>query len=138
MGERIAIVCEQIPAPFGAYSQAIKLDHQIHISAIYPLDVKTGRLVSQDPVQQCEQVFLNLSTLLQFSGAQLSNILKLNVFMVDFNDLRALEATAKKHFVFMPPARSILPVPWLPYGARFAVDALAQLIPAKVEGGMMM
>lgn len=137
MAERTAIACEQIPAPFGHYSQAIKMENQIHVSGIYPLDVKTGRLAGPEPEKQCEQVFLNLTTLLQFAGAQLSNILMLRVYMVDFNDLKALEMVSKKHFFFVPPARTLVPVPWLPYGARFCLDAVVYVPPVKVDGKMM-
>ncbi len=134
MPEKTAISTDLAPAPFGAYSQAIKMENTIYISAQYPIDVKTGRLVGADPSEQCAQVFQNLTQILQFAGAQLSNILTMNIYIVDFNDLRALEAVSQKHFFFLPPARTLIPVPWLPYGARFAADAIAQIVPVKTEG----
>jgi len=137
MPERTAIHCDQIPPAFGHYSQAIKIDNSLYVSAVYPVDMKTGKLVGSDPKQQCEHVFNSLATLLQFSGAQLTNILMLRVYMTHFEDLKILEQISKEKFFFVPPARTLVPVPWLPYGARIALDAYVQVVPVQKQGGML-
>lgn len=137
MPERNPVSCEQIPAPFGHYSQAIKIENSMYVSAIYPVDAKTGKLVGPDPDQQCELVFNHLATLLQFSGAQLSNILMLRIYMTHFEDLKIIEKVSKAQFYFVPPARTLVPVPWLPYGARLALDAYVQVVPPQAQGGML-
>ncbi len=137
MPEKLSITCDQIPPAFGHYSQAIKLENSLYVSAIFPVDVKTGKLVSTDPQEQCKRIFDNLAALLQFAGAQLSNILFLRVYMTHFEDLKAVEKVSKEIFFFTPPARTLVPVPWLPYGARLAVDCQVQVIPIQVQGGML-
>lgn len=138
MPERIAVFTDQIPNAFGHYSQAIKLDNSLFISALFPVDTKTGKLVSPDATEQYTQVFNHLATLVQFAGAQLSNILMLRVYMTHFEDLKILEAISKERFFFVPPARTIVPVPWMLYGARVSLDAYVEINPAqKVAGGML-
>jgi reactive intermediate/imine deaminase len=137
MPEKTVITSEQIPAAFGHYSQAVKYENAIYLSALYPLDPKTGQLVGAEAAEQCEQLFKNMTQILQSSGAQLSNILMMHVYLVDYRDIPALETISKKYFFFIPPARSIVPVPWLPYGARMAFDAVLQIIPAEVKGGLL-
>lgn len=127
MSEKLSIFSDQIPPPFGHFSQAIKMDNFIHISAVYPLDVTTGQLAGAEAYAQCEKVFSNIASLLQFAGATMGHIVMLRVYMVDFKDVQALEAVSKKVFFFVPPARTLLFVPYLPYGARVSAEAVVQL-----------
>jgi enamine deaminase RidA (YjgF/YER057c/UK114 family) len=137
MPEKTALYCDQIPPAFGHYSQAVKYENSIYVSALYPTDTQTKKLVSDDPGEQSKKMYENLAALLQYAGAQLSNIVMMRIYMTHFEDLKALEKVSKEVFFFVPPARTIVPVPWLPYGARMAVDAYVEIVPAQAQKGML-
>ena len=68
---------EKAPSAIGAYSQAIKFENTIYLSGQIPLDPKNMILISDNIDKQIEQVFLNLSYVLQEAGSSLNDILKL-------------------------------------------------------------
>jgi 2-iminobutanoate/2-iminopropanoate deaminase len=132
MPERVSIFVENAPPPFGHFAQVIKYGTQVHVSGQLPLDPKTGRLVSAEPLEQAKAVFNNLTNVMQAVSGQLSNILSTRVYLIDLRDYKAVDDVSKEFFFFTPPARTVIQVAGLPFGARIMIDAVAELVP--VEG----
>ncbi|MBF9071618.1 RidA family protein [Streptacidiphilus fuscans] len=117
--------------PANGYSHAVVAQGPlIAISGQVPLDAE-GRLVGAegDAVAQLRQVFRNIGTALNASGADWRHVIKLTVYLVDLDDLQAFR-TVRDEFVdtVQPPASSLVQVSALVHpGFRVEVDALAVL-----------
>jgi 2-iminobutanoate/2-iminopropanoate deaminase len=64
---------------------------------------------------------------MQACSGQLSHILSTRVYLVDFKDYAAIDAVSKEFFFFTPPARTVMQVGALPFGARVMIEAVAEL-----------
>lgn len=127
MAEKVSIFVEGAPSSYGHFSQAIKLGDSIHISGQLPIDPKTNRLVAPDAAAQARRVFDCLTTIMQSCGGQLSNILSIRLYLIDLRDHAEVDKVSKEYFYFVPPARTVVAVAALPFGARVCIDATAEL-----------
>jgi 2-iminobutanoate/2-iminopropanoate deaminase len=118
---------EAAPAPFqGApYSQAIKANGFVFVSG--QLSVRPGakELAPGDIGAQTEQVFANLSAILQEAGTSLDNLVKTTVFLQNLDDFAGMNEVYSKHVGERPPARSTVEVAKLPSGALVEIEAIA-------------
>jgi 2-iminobutanoate/2-iminopropanoate deaminase len=138
MAERVSIFVEGAPAPFGHFSQVIKFGNALHISGQLPLDPATGKLVSPQPEDQARQIFRHFTSIMQACAGQLSNILSTRVYLIDLRDYGALDKVSREFFFFTPPARTVMQVSALPFGARVMIDATAELNPKELKGGSLL
>lgn len=90
------------------------------------IDPKTGQL-AEGLEAQAEQVLLNLKTVLEAAGSDMSRVLKTTVFLADMNDYAAMNEVYKRHFKDDPPARSAVQVAKLPANAKIEIEAVAVL-----------
>ncbi|TVO57065.1 Rid family detoxifying hydrolase [Denitromonas halophila] len=114
------------PQAIGPYSQAIALEGLLFTSGQIPLTTD-GSKVEGDIAVQTEQVFNNLEGILMSTGATLSDVIKVTVFMTDLGEFAAMNAVFAKRFGAHRPARSTVQVVALPTGARVEVEAIARL-----------
>jgi 2-iminobutanoate/2-iminopropanoate deaminase len=118
---------EAAPAPFqGApYSQAIKANGFVFVSG--QLSVRPGdkELTPGDIGAQTEQVFANLSAILEEAGTSLDNLVKTTVFLQNLGDFAGMNEVYAKHIGERPPARSTVEVAKLPSGALVEIEAIA-------------
>jgi enamine deaminase RidA (YjgF/YER057c/UK114 family) len=110
----------------------------IHISGQLPIDPKTNRLVSDDPKEQARAVLKSMTSCMQACAGQMSNILSMRVYLVDLRDHKPFDEISKEFFFFTPPARTVLQVAGLPFGARIMIDAIGELNPVEVKGGTLL
>ncbi|MCC6548400.1 RidA family protein [Candidatus Sumerlaeota bacterium] len=132
MAERVSIFVEGAPSAFGHFSQVIKYGTSIHISGQLPVDAKTNRLVSSEIGPQAKAVFDNLMKIMQACAGQMSNIMHTRIYLVDLRDHGTVDAISKEVFYFTPPARTVVMVAGLPFGARIMVEAIAELNPVEM------
>ncbi|MBT5102878.1 MAG: RidA family protein, partial [Porticoccaceae bacterium] len=85
MTNKAIIHTENAPAAIGTYSQAVKVNNTVYLSGQIPLDPKTMALVGGGIRPQIQQVFENLAAVCEASGGDLSNIVKLNIFLTDLS-----------------------------------------------------
>ena len=137
MAEKVAVVTDLAPAAEGSCSQAIKIEDYIFISAQLPQDAQSGKIVGSDMAAQTKQCLENLTGIFSALGGQLSNILKTTVYLTSMKDLEAMDKAYKPYFAFLPPARTVVEVSGLPHGALVAIDAIAHLTKAEVQGGLL-
>lgn len=115
------------PAPIGPYSQAIIANGLVFVSGQTPLDPVTGELVEGDIGKQTEQVFKNITAILEAAGTSLANVVKTTVFLHGIGDFAAMNAVYTKHFTEHPPARTTVGNLELPRGALVEIECIATL-----------
>jgi 2-iminobutanoate/2-iminopropanoate deaminase len=115
------------PAPFqGApYSQAIKASGFVYVSGQVALKPGAQELVPGNIAEQTEQVFANLSAILEAAGSSLERIVKTTVFLQNFDDFAGMNEVYARHVGSVPPARSTFQVAKLPSGALVEIEAVA-------------
>jgi 2-iminobutanoate/2-iminopropanoate deaminase len=113
--------------PNGLFSPAIIVGDLVFTSGQIGLDPKTGQFPEGGIEAQLEQVFRNLSGVLEASGSSVDNIVKATVFLADMNDYNVMNELYRKKFSGDPPARTTVQVAKLPRDARIEIEAVAVL-----------
>jgi 2-iminobutanoate/2-iminopropanoate deaminase len=120
---RRAVKLEGSP-PNGLFSPAIVAGDLVFTSGQIGIDSKTGQL-AEGIEGQTEQVFRNLTAVLEAAGSSTEHILKATVFLADMADYNAMNELYRKHFKGDPPARTTVGVAALPRNARIEIEAIA-------------
>jgi 2-iminobutanoate/2-iminopropanoate deaminase len=121
------ILTANAPAPIGPYNQAIRAGDFLFCSGQIPLDPATGELVPGDIAAQTHQVMKNVGAVLAAATATFANVVKTTIFLLDMNDVAAVNAVYGGYFADIAPARSTVAVAGLPKGARVEIEVLAHL-----------
>ncbi|MDA0796825.1 MAG: RidA family protein [Proteobacteria bacterium] len=124
MTNKAIIHTDQAPAAIGTYSQAVKVNNTVYLSGQIPLDPETMELVSEDIAAQISQVFDNLTAVCKAAGGDLSNIVKLNIFLTDLGDFPVVNEIMAQRFQEPYPARAAIGVRALPKGAMVEMDGI--------------
>ena len=122
---REIISTDKAPGAIGPYSQAIKTGGMVFCSGQIPIDPATGEFVSNDVVEQTEQVLKNLSAVLDAAGTSLGNVVKTTVFLADMGDFAAMNEVYGRYFNENKPARATVQAARLPKDARVEIDCIA-------------
>lgn len=126
---REIIQTEKAPQAIGTYSQAVKVDHTIYLSGQIPLVPETMTVIEGDIVAQITQVFDNLKAVAEAAGGDLSDIVKLNVFLTDLSNFPIVNEIMGRYFQEPYPARAAVGVAALPKNASIEMDAIMFLKP---------
>ena len=121
------IFTEKAPAAVGPYSQAIKEGNVVYCSGQIPLVPETGALVEGDIKAQATQALKNVKAVLTEAEADVTNVVKTTVYLVDMADFAAVNEVYADFFGDHKPARSCVAVKELPKGARVEVEVLVVL-----------
>ena len=124
MTNKAVIHTDRAPAAIGTYSQAVKVNNTVYLSGQIPLIPETMELVEGDISVQIRQVFDNLSEVCAASGGDLSNIVKLNIFLTDLSNFGAVNQVMGEYFQQPYPARAAIGVSELPKGAQVEMDGI--------------
>ncbi len=109
------------------FPQAVKMGDSIYTSMILPLNIEGNAIVGKDSASQAKQCIKNLSNILDPATAALTQVLKLNIYVTNINEIAKIDPAIKEDFLASPPARTVICVSQLPYNVLVAVDAVAQL-----------
>ncbi len=112
--------------PSGIFSPAIVTGNLVYTSGQIGIDAKTSQLADGFEAQ-LEQVFKNLTTVLEASGSSIDHVVKVTVFLADMNDYNKLNELYPKKFKGDPPARTAVQVARLPRDARVEIEVVAVL-----------
>lgn len=123
---RDAISSNQLPAPVGPFSPAVRAGALLFLSGQVALSAQTGQLIPGDIAAQTEQVLQNLRTLLAAAGKSLADVVRVNVYLTDMRDFAHMNAVYARHFEPPYPARTTVAVSALPLGASVEIDLIAQ------------
>ena len=124
MTNKAIIHTDSAPAAIGTYVQAVKVNNTVYLSGQIPLDPQTMTLVDGNISAQINQVFKNLSAVCEASGGDLSNIVKLNIFLTDLSHFPLVNEIMGQHFQEPYPARAAIGVNELPKGAQVEMDGI--------------
>lgn len=111
--------------PNGLYSPAIVAGDLVFTSGQIGVDPKTGQMVEGGIEAQIEQVFRNLTAVLEAAGSSTEHMLKATVFLADMADYNTMNELYRKHFKGDPPVRTTVQVAALPRNARIEIEAIA-------------
>jgi reactive intermediate/imine deaminase len=117
------------PEAIGTYSQAIRVDRLVFLSGQIPLVPETMTLVDSEISPQIVQVFENLKAVAEAAGGELSDIVKLNVYLTDLSHFPLVNEIMSHFFQEPFPARAAVGVAALPKGALIEMDAIMYLKP---------
>ncbi len=119
---------EDAPQAIGTYSQAVRVTggETVYLSGQIGLDPASMEMV-QGIDAQIERVITNLKTVIAASGGDLSDVVKLNVYLTDLNDFSKVNEIMGRHFSQPYPARAAVGVAALPRGALVEMDAIVVL-----------
>jgi len=113
--------------PNGIFSPAIITGDLVFTSGQIGIDSKTGQLAEGGFEGQFQQVFRNLTAVLEASGSSVDHMVKATVFLADMNDYNTMNELYRKQFKGDPPARTTVQVARLPRDARIEIEAVAVL-----------
>jgi 2-iminobutanoate/2-iminopropanoate deaminase len=112
--------------PNGIFSPAIIAGDLVFTSGQIGIDPKTQQM-AEGMEAQLEQVFRNLTTVLEASGSSIDHVVKATVFLADMNDYNKMNELYRAKFKGDPPARSTVQVARLPRDARIEIEVVAVL-----------
>jgi reactive intermediate/imine deaminase len=84
----------------------------------------TGELVTTSFEAQVKQAFANMAAVIEASGANLDNVVKLTLYLTDLNNFSVVNDIMASVIPQPFPARSTIGVASLPKGASFEVEAI--------------
>ncbi|WP_336360617.1 Rid family detoxifying hydrolase [Haladaptatus sp. ZSTT2] len=118
---------DEAPEAVGAYSQATTNGSLVFTAGQIPL-TPDGELLDDEPIDvQARQCLDNLTAVLAEAGAEMSDVLKVSVFLDDIDDFAEMNDTYATYFDDEPPARSAVEVGSLPKGVGVEIEAIASV-----------
>jgi len=113
------------PAAIGPYSQAIEANGTLYVSGQIPINPATGKIEATDISGQTEQVFENISAILQEAGYFFGDVVKSTVYLSDMADFAGMNEVYKKYYLNEYPARAAFAVKALPLGSLVEIETIA-------------
>ena len=121
--EKVSI--KNAPAPVGHYSPAIVHNGLVYVSGQLPINPQTGAPVTASIEAQTEQALRNVETILLAAGSDLNHVLQMTIYVSDVELWSAVNATYARILGEHRPARAIVPVKELHFGAQIEIQAIA-------------
>lgn len=121
------ITTDRAPAAIGAYSQAVRSENTVYISGQIPLDPATMEVVSGDVGAQIRRVFENVKAVCEAAGGDLSQIVKLTVFLTDLAHFPTVNEVMAEYITPPYPARAAVGISALPKGVEVEIEGILVL-----------
>ena len=103
------IIAEDIAPPFGNYSHAVTIPPGARVLELAgQVGVRPDGSVPEGAEAQTEVIFANIERILAKAGMALSDLVKLNVFVVSREDLAAVRAVRNRLIATPAPALSLV------------------------------
>ena len=124
--DKTVITDARAPNPIGSYNQAVISNGFVFTAGQIAINPDTGKLVEGSFKDRVDQVFKNLSAILERADTNLSNVVKFTVFLTDmsyYGDVNEVfnswldEGNA--------PARSLVAVKGLPADTDVEIECIA-------------
>lgn len=123
LGEENVIFTDRAPLPLGTYSQGIKVNQTIYLSAQTPVNPKDNEVSAKDFEGQLRQTLDNLKVMAEASGGTLANVVKVTAFITDLSEFPTLNRVMEEYFSRPYPARTTAGASALARGTLVAIDA---------------
>lgn len=117
---------DKAPNAVGPYSQAVGAPsgQTFYLSGQIGLEPQTGSLIEGSFQDQVRQAFDNMKAVIEACGGDLSNVVKLTLFLTDLSRFGEVNSIMAELFEEPYPARSTIGVSSLPKDAEFEVEAV--------------
>ena len=119
------ISTENAPVSIGPYSQAIEANGFLFVSGQGAAEPETREVVSDDIREQTQQVFDNISAILEAAGASLDDVVKANVYLTDMDTYEAVNEVYADNMNEPFPARAAVEVSDLPIDIGVEIEVVA-------------
>ena len=116
---------DEAPAAVGAYSQATTNGSLVFTAGQLPMTPDGDLLDDEAVAVQTEQSLSNIEAILAEEGLDMTDVLKVTVFLDDIEDFDEMNETYSDFFDAEPPARSAVEVGNVPKGAAVEIEAIA-------------
>lgn len=113
------------PAPIGPYSQAVLVKDTLYLSGQIPLNPYTNDLVVDSIESATNRVMENIKALIEAAGMQMSNIVKVSIFIKDMHHFSKINAVYATFFEDVFPARETVQVSELPLQVPIEISCIA-------------
>src|SRR5215470_10475771 len=119
-----SIGADMVPAGT-AYSPGVLVGNTLYISGLQGTDPETHDLPT-DFDQEVKNCLNNIGTVLKRAGMSYSNVVSVQVFLVDISQFQKMNSIYKQYFGALLPARTTVEVGKLSLGARIEIAVVAQ------------
>ena len=120
------ISTKNTPKTIGPYSQAILSNNTLYCSGQIALDPTSGVLVTNNIVDETNQVMKNILGLLKAANMGFENVVKCTIFMKNMADYKKINTVYSKYFNEAPPAREAVEVSVLPKNVNIEISVIAE------------
>ena len=123
---REIITTDRIAPSVGPFSAAVRAGDLLFLSGQVALDPASGKLVAGDIGAQTEQIFANISAVLEAAGKSFDDVMKTTVYLADMKDFAAMNTVYARYFHTPYPARTTIQAAGLPLGAAVEIEVVAR------------
>ncbi len=113
------------PGAIGPYSQAVQAGNMVFVSGQLPIDPATGAFAGEDIQSQTRQSLTNIKNILASEGIDMSQVIRVGVFLKDMNMFGDMNAVYGEFFESDYTARAAVEVARLPKDALVEIEAVA-------------
>ena len=124
--DKTVITDAHAPNPIGSYNQAVISNGFVFTAGQIAINPDTGKLVEGSFKDRVDQVFKNLSAILERADTNLSNVVKFTVFLTDmsyYGDVNEVFYSWRDEG--NAPARSLVAVKGLPADTDVEIECIA-------------
>lgn len=113
------------PKPAGHYAHGVAHGGLLFVSGQLPLDPETGMVAGKTAGEQTERALQNIAIVLAEAGSRPDRVVKVTIFLSDFEKRGEVNAAYAKFFGAHMPARATIPIGPLPNGMLVEIEAVA-------------
>ncbi|HEX9167141.1 MAG TPA: Rid family hydrolase [Gemmatimonadales bacterium] len=114
-----------LPTPAGHYSPGIVANGLVFVSGQLPMDPASGTVVEGGIDAQTERALRNVELILGAAGSGLSRVVQMTIYISDGDLWGQVNAAYARVMGNHRPARAVVPVSPLHYGALIEIQAVA-------------
>jgi len=124
--DKQVVYTDKAPEP-GPYSQAIVYGNLVFVSGQTSDDPETHEPIKDSIAQQTRRILTHIRYILEEAGSSLDKVLKVNVYLSEWEHKDEMNAVYKTFFPHNPPARIAMAVKGLDAGLDVEIDCIAGL-----------
>ncbi|NDV19486.1 deaminase [Pseudodesulfovibrio sp. JC047] len=113
------------PEPLGPYSDSIRSGNMLYLSGQAPFG-QSGELVGSTIGEQTTQAMDNMASLLESVGLGMKNVVKVTVYLANWDDFPSYNEVYKSFMGDHKPARATVEVSRLAGGALIEMESIAE------------
>jgi 2-iminobutanoate/2-iminopropanoate deaminase len=123
-----AIQTVSAPQPSGRYSQAVRIGNFLFVSGQLPID-RDGNVVNGTIAEEVAQALENIRAIMEAAEGSIEDIVQCTIYISDIAHWPEVDGIYGAFFSGVPvlPARAVVPVKEMHYGARIEIQATAFL-----------